>query len=85
MTLTEAYEKLVNARNYNGIMPNDAVDVILGAIPLLQEAFQTIKRQYGHVCDEFDICDHPACNSSYGAWSVADEALRAWEKREEQA
>ena len=29
MTLTEAYERLKNARDLNGILPGDAVDVIL--------------------------------------------------------
>lgn len=31
MTLTEAYERLAYARSMNGILPGDAVDVILNA------------------------------------------------------
>jgi hypothetical protein len=35
----------------------------------------TIKEHYGRVCEEYEICNHAACNSSYGAWAVTDEAL----------
>lgn len=31
MTLTEALERLQHAKDYSGIMPNDAVEVVLGA------------------------------------------------------
>lgn len=34
-----------------------------------------IKRDEGKVCDEFEICEHRACQSSYSAWAIADIAL----------
>lgn len=42
----------------------------------LTAALEEIRTNYGHVCQEFETCDHPACASSYGAWAVADETLR---------
>lgn len=38
-------------------------------------ALETIRAYYGKVCKDFEICQHPACRSSYGAWAVADETL----------
>lgn len=38
-------------------------------------ALEEIRTNYGKVCQEFELCEHPACASSYGAWAVADEAL----------
>jgi hypothetical protein len=40
------------------------------------DALQEIKKQ-GKVCDDFEICSHPACQSSYAAWEIADTALRS--------
>ena len=40
-----------------------------------REALETIKRDYGQVCGEFQVCDHPACYGSCGAWMTAEEAL----------
>ena len=42
----------------------------------LRAALQRIKDESGRVCDEFELCTHVACQSSYHAWSVADAALR---------
>jgi hypothetical protein len=39
-------------------------------------ALQTIRDQYGKVCDGDELCHHTACGSSAGAWFVADAALR---------
>lgn len=41
----------------------------------LREALEEIKHSYGKVCEGFELCTHPACASSYGAWAVADAAL----------
>jgi hypothetical protein len=38
-------------------------------------ALETIRTCYGQVCEDFELCTHPACQSSYGAWAVADETL----------
>jgi len=41
----------------------------------LRAALERIKRDCGAVCDEFEMCQHRACHSSYEAWAVADEVL----------
>jgi predicted aminopeptidase len=43
----------------------------------LRAALQTIRDNYGKVCRGFELCTHAACQSSYGAWAVADAALSA--------
>jgi hypothetical protein len=40
------------------------------------EALRRIKADEGKVCDQFEVCNHRACNSSYTAWAIADEYLR---------
>jgi hypothetical protein len=40
-----------------------------------KNALQKIKDECGHVCQEFEICDHIACNDSHKAWAIADQAL----------
>ena len=81
MILPEAYEKLVNARNYNGIMPNDAVDVILGATcetcrhyrPETQSVYGTCQVNSDAVWIETEM----HTEKSHGC--------RAWQKRGEQS
>jgi hypothetical protein len=41
----------------------------------LVEALQMIRDRYGKVCDEFELCQHTACDSSVGSWMEADAAL----------
>lgn len=41
----------------------------------LADALELIRRDEGKVCPEFELCTHAACNSSYAAWAIADEAL----------
>jgi hypothetical protein len=41
----------------------------------LRAALETIRRDYGKVCTEYELCTHPACESSAGAWFEADRAL----------
>lgn len=40
------------------------------------DALEQIRTQEGNVCDQYEICEHVACQSSYGAWAIADAALR---------
>jgi hypothetical protein len=47
------------------------------AQPGLREALMTIREKYGKVCEDYEVCVHDACASSYGAWATADAALRA--------
>jgi hypothetical protein len=42
---------------------------------IAEEALAAIKRDYGKVCDEYEICEHIACHSASCSWMVADEAL----------
>jgi hypothetical protein len=46
-------------------------------VAMLHAALQTIHDSYGKVCRGFELCTHAACQSSYGAWAVADAALAA--------
>lgn len=39
------------------------------------KALEKIRHAEGLVCEIFEICKHRACNSSYAAWAIADEAL----------
>ena len=39
------------------------------------EALRGIKANEGKVCEEFELCKHIACQSSYASWAIADEAL----------
>lgn len=41
----------------------------------LRAALVEIRETEGRVCAEHDTCTHPACQSSYAAWAIADEAL----------
>lgn len=41
----------------------------------LRAALGRIKAECGAVCPEFEVCDHPWCNSSAGAWLIADRTL----------
>ena len=38
-------------------------------------ALQVIRDHYGKVCRNYELCTHDSCQSSYGAWATADEAL----------
>ena len=40
-----------------------------------EHALATIRSEYGLVCDEFEICSHPACQSSHASWDLANNAL----------
>lgn len=46
---------------------------------IYRKALEKIKRDYGRVCPNFELCVHAGCASSYAAWAIADEALRAGE------
>lgn len=40
-----------------------------------RRALEDIRRLEGKVCPEYEVCEHIGCQSSYGAWSIADGAL----------
>ena len=41
----------------------------------LREALTEIKRDQGKVCENFELCTHAACQSSYASWAIANAAL----------
>lgn len=40
-----------------------------------KKALELIKKNQGKVCQEFELCDHISCGSSYASWAIADAAL----------
>jgi len=40
-----------------------------------KKALEKIRDNCGKVCEQYEICDHDACQSSYNSWAIADEAL----------
>ena len=50
---------------------------------LFRTALRTIKNNYGKVCKDFELCKHESCESSYSAWSIADQALQMYDHRGE--
>ncbi len=42
----------------------------------LRGHLQTIRDQYGKVCETYELCRHAACESSIGAWFEAYAALK---------
>lgn len=48
-----------------------------GDAEALRAALQEIKDTQGKVCDEFELCKHRACTSSYSSWAIAADALSA--------
>ncbi len=41
----------------------------------LRKALRKIRADSGSVCDQYEICEHRSCASSYNAWAIADQAL----------
>ena len=46
------------------------------AAPKYKAALEEIKRDQGRVCENYELCRHTSCSSSYSAWAIADKALR---------
>jgi hypothetical protein len=51
----------------------------------LTEALERIHTEGGKVCEEFEVCEHRACQSSYTAWAISDAALRGLTPEEDNA
>lgn len=54
---------------------NTIVPALIDEVRRLRQALETIHRDGGKVCENYELCDHPACQSSHMAWSVADALL----------
>ena len=50
----------------------EALQILTTAVDALKE----IRDNEGKVCDNFELCDHRACRSSYSSWYIADKALK---------
>ncbi len=58
---------------------DDMEQLFLETIAMLRitvEALKEIKDTQGKVCNNFELCHHRACQSSYSSWAIADKALR---------
>lgn len=66
----------------DGVNGAENVTEIRGERERLRESLETIKTQYGKVCPEFELCEHESCQSSCGAWLVADAALNGEPRHE---
>ena len=41
----------------------------------LEDALREIKDTQGKVCENYELCQHISCASSYNSWAIADKAL----------
>jgi hypothetical protein len=48
----------------------------LQKLDIATAALTQIKQEEGKVCDNFELCHHRACRSSYSSWYIADKALK---------
>ena len=48
----------------------------LQIIKITTRALKEIRDNEGKVCDNFELCNHRACRSSYSSWYIADKALK---------
>ncbi|MBW1799587.1 MAG: hypothetical protein JRJ85_02550 [Deltaproteobacteria bacterium] len=39
------------------------------------KALKTIRDSQGKVCEQYELCNHPSCKSSYASYAIADKAL----------
>jgi hypothetical protein len=63
----------VYARNVGELL--DRAEAAETTARKLRSGFEEIKRDYGRVCDDFELCTHVSCQSSVGAWMIADQML----------
>jgi hypothetical protein len=89
--MLETFEAAVDAYSWRGSQdPEDIPSIkkeyenakkdLYINILVLQTALKDIKNTQGHVCDQFEICNHRACRSSHAAWEIADKALSGMTK-----
>ena len=51
-------------------------DAAHAAASKYKAALEEIKRDQARVCENYELCRHTSCSSSYSAWAIADKALR---------
>jgi len=42
---------------------------------LMQDALERIVQECGKVCQNFEVCEHQSCGSSYLSWAIADAVV----------
>lgn len=53
----------------------DERDALATENAALREALVEIRTTQGKVCEEYELCTHRACASSYASWAIAEKAL----------
>jgi hypothetical protein len=48
---------------------------LTGQVEQYGRALMVIRERLGQVCENYEVCDHRACQASHAAWEVADAAL----------
>ncbi len=41
-----------------------------------EDALKLIRDTQGKVCEQYEICEHESCKSSYDSWAIADATLK---------
>lgn len=67
----QAIERVLTLMAENGRLKNEI------AAREAWKALEEIKATQGKVCENYELCSHTACQSSYNSWAIADAALRA--------
>ncbi len=49
---------------------------IMRSLRIATDALKEIRDKEGWVCENFALCNHSACQSSYSSWAIADKALK---------
>ena len=52
------------------------IEEAIQILRIATEALKEIRNKEGKVCDNFELCRHRACRSSYSSWMIADKALK---------
>lgn len=52
----------------------------MGKLEKYRKALEEIVNTCGHVCNDFELCSHVGCSSSYRAWYIASKALEVEEE-----
>jgi hypothetical protein len=53
----------------------ELIEEALQKLTIATEALKEIRDTQGRVCDNFELCNHKSCQSSYSSWAIANQAL----------
>jgi hypothetical protein len=71
---TTALMKILEERQHEPWVPY--VRALIWENNRMMAALSSIDEHEGKVCLNFESCNHKGCNSSYAAWSIANEAVK---------